>query len=213
VGRSLALIAPVAPLLIAVLRLTMPYNTLDSSRTMLAKVAAHPGREQLLLVLGTFGLTLCIPAYLAIARLTQRERPRLTTAALTLAVLGYVGGALALLTDQLLLSIAHVGLSAAPGLRLYDDVAGGFTASFGTWAFVFGHVVGTILLGVALVRSRAIPRWAGWAVLLSQPIHFVSAVVITSHPLDFAGWMLLAVGFLVAARQIRRAGVAAPTAS
>lgn len=52
--------------------------------------------------------------------------------------------------------------------------------------FVVGHVIGTVLLGIAMWRSRAVPRWAAAITAVAQPLHFVAAVVIASHPLDLS---------------------------
>jgi hypothetical protein len=70
--------------------------------------------------------------------------------------------------------------------------------------FVVGHVVGTVLLGCALLRVAVVPRAAAWAVLVSQPVHFVAAVILGSHLLDLVGWGLNAVGFLAIALLVRR---------
>ena len=35
-----------------------------------------------------------------------------------------------------------------------------------------------ILLGVALLRGRAVPAWAAWALIVSQPLHVVFAVIV-----------------------------------
>jgi hypothetical protein len=35
--------------------------------------------------------------------------------------------------------------------------------------------------------------------MISQPLHIVAAVIVTSHPLDLAAWGMQAVGFAVAA--------------
>lgn len=60
--------------------------------------------------------------------------------------------------------------------------------------FVIGHVVGTVLLGLALLRSRRIPAWAAWAVTVSQPLHFVATVIIGSPQVDLVAWGLTALG-------------------
>ena len=60
--------------------------------------------------------------------------------------------------------------------------------------FVFGHLVGTVLLGVALWRSHAVHWLFAVALTISQPIHLVSAMT-GNHPLDLVGWGLTAVGF------------------
>lgn len=63
--------------------------------------------------------------------------------------------------------------------------------------FVFGHLIGTIILGMALWRSRAVPAWIAWALAVSQPVHLLSAMT-GNHPLDLIGWGLTAVGFAAA---------------
>jgi hypothetical protein len=64
--------------------------------------------------------------------------------------------------------------------------------------FVLGHVIGTILLGAAMWRSRVVARWAAVAVMVSQPVHIVAAVIIPNHTLDMFGWGLQAAGFAAA---------------
>ncbi len=61
--------------------------------------------------------------------------------------------------------------------------------------FVAGHVIGTVLLGIAMWRSHVGPRWAAVAVAISQPIHAIAAIVLVSHTLDLVGWGLQAAGF------------------
>ena len=53
--------------------------------------------------------------------------------------------------------------------------------------FVFGHLIGTIILGLALWRSHAVPSWAALLLAVSQPIHLAS-VLLGSRPLDLVGW-------------------------
>ena len=52
--------------------------------------------------------------------------------------------------------------------------------------FVVGHVLGTILLGVGMLRWRVVPVWAAVATIVAQPIHFVAAVIVSSQTLDLA---------------------------
>jgi hypothetical protein len=72
--------------------------------------------------------------------------------------------------------------------------------------FPVGHILGLILLAVALWRGRVIPGWA--AVLLggSQVLHLVFAVIVPIHALDGCAWLLTAAGFAIAARALLREG-------
>ncbi len=88
-------------------------------------------------------------------------------------------------TDQLLWSVQEAGLSDSQAAALFS--AAHPTIGVATGIFVVGHVVGTVLLGIALVRSGRVPAWAGWAVAVSQPIHFVATVFLGSPQVDFVG--------------------------
>jgi hypothetical protein len=70
--------------------------------------------------------------------------------------------------------------------------------------FVLGHVIGTVLLGLALLRSRTVPGWAAIVTAVAQPLHFVALVIVGSRELDFAAWTLNAVAFAVVAFAIVR---------
>ena len=61
-------------------------------------------------------------------------------------------------------------------------------------------MVGTVLLGLALLRARAVPVTVGWAMAVSQPLHFVAFVVLGVQALDVVAWTLTAVGMAFAAR-------------
>jgi hypothetical protein len=63
--------------------------------------------------------------------------------------------------------------------------------------FVFGHLIGTIILGLALWRSCTVPSWAALLLAVSQPIHLAS-VLLGNRPLDLVGWAGTAVGFAAA---------------
>ena len=68
--------------------------------------------------------------------------------------------------------------------------------------FVVGHVLGTVLFGIALLRSGRVPAWAAWAVAISQPLHFIATVFVGSPTLDLIGWSLTGVGLAVVARAL-----------
>src|SRR5262249_23692404 len=36
--------------------------------------------------------------------------------------------------------------------------------------WVLGHLLAYVLLGIALLRARAVPPWAGWALIASAPL-------------------------------------------
>ena len=203
VGKGLlALIVPLGPFAVAVLRYVLPYDTTATPEQVSQGVIAQPGRESLVLWLGLVAAFTLVPAVLAIGRLTRGRSPRLTLAALALLVPGYLAVPWMIGLDQLLWTGARAGLPAEALTGLATSTHP--TVGIAEGVFVLGHVVGTILLGVALWRSRAVPRWAALITIISQPLHFTAAVLVGSHPLDLVAWSLNGIGFAVAALAILR---------
>ncbi len=198
-----ALVA-IGPAAIAILRFVLPYDTTDSSRTMAEKVIAHSTKESAVIWLSLVAILAMVPAVIWVGRYARHGAPRLGTAALALMVPGYLALGGLLSSDVLLWSGAKAGLSAASLARMYDHL---HPAVFVAEAvFVVGHVIGTVLLGLALWHAPSVARWIAVAVVVCQPLHFIAAVVVSNHPLDLAAWGLNAVAFAAIAVTVRRTG-------
>jgi hypothetical protein len=104
-------------------------------------------------------------------------------------------------SDAFTWSAGTAGVDPATITRIADVTHG--SVDVAGIAFVAGHVLGTILLGIAMWRSGVGGRWAAVAVAVSQPLHLIS-VIISSHPLDLVGWGLQAVGFAAVGLAILR---------
>jgi hypothetical protein len=199
-----ALVLPVGPAAVALLRLVLPYDTVDDPTTIAAKVIARPGAQSLVISLGLVATLTLVPAVLWIAGLTRRRAPRLTVAAVLLLVPAYLVLGWIVASDLLLWAGARNGLDTATLAALYERAhPAAVTADL---IFVVGHVVGTVLLGLAMWRSRTVPRWAAAVTVIAQPLHFVAAVIVASHPLDLVAWGLNAVGFAAAGLAIATGG-------
>lgn len=192
---AVALLLPIGPAAVAVLRYALPYDTVDDSATMASKALAAPDRMSLVLWLGFIAVLTLVPAVYVVGRLTRQRAPRLTMIAMLLLIPGYLSLGWLTAEDQFLWSGAKSGLDAGGITRLIDSIhpTGAVAGVF----FVLGHVVGTILLGAAIWRARVVARWAAAAVIVSQPIHLFAAVIVPNHTLDLIGWSLQAVGFAV----------------
>ncbi len=70
--------------------------------------------------------------------------------------------------------------------------------------FVIGHIVGVVLLGIALWRGGILPGWARFILAISQPLHLVFAVIAPNQLLDGCAWLLTAIGFALAAVSVPR---------
>ena len=105
-------------------------------------------------------------------------------------------------SDVLLWVGVHAGVDEATLVRLYSTDHP--TTMVAAGVFVLGHVIGTVLLGVALWCSSAVPRWAAALTLVTQPLHFTAAVLLGSPTLDLAAWGLNVLGFAAAGLAILR---------
>jgi hypothetical protein len=193
-GRTLlALLLPIGPAAVAILRYVLPYDTTNSSTEVAREVAAHQTAQNAVVWLGFVAMLTLVPAVLAVAKVARQESPRLAALGVALLVPGYLVLGWLVASDAAVLFAVREGLPLNVAAEAYESLHPGMLAAGGI--FVIGHVVGTVLLGCALLRGTTVPRWAAIAVLVSQPLHFVAAVIVSSHELDLFAWGLNAVGF------------------
>lgn len=199
----LALTAPVMAAVIAVLRYALPFNTLDTPDEAFARLVADPTFTSAQLWFG-FLTPVVISGILAVLWLTRRRVPVLSTVAAVLCVLGYTALTAADSVSPVLADlVAHGRLDATsvrPIAAALEAMPQPMTA---VTVFVIGHLAGTVLLGIALWRSRALPAWVGIALAVSQPVHLVSAMT-GNHPLDLAAWGVTALCMGVAGVAVLR---------
>jgi hypothetical protein len=69
--------------------------------------------------------------------------------------------------------------------------------------FVLGHILGAILMGLALRGSIATVGWL--AMLLTTPMHVLAFVVLQMPAMDLAAWMLMTLAFVCCAIKIIQA--------
>ena len=200
-----AVLLPIGPLGVAILRGLMPYWTSDGSEDMVAGIAAHPDRTETMLWVFFLAYPPLVLAPLVIGFVTRYAAPRLSTWGAGLTFLGFVGLGAVGSTDLQVHAMTQDGFNQSSIVQAYDAVAGHPVASVSVGLFVIGHIVGMILLGIAVAKSGLVPAWVGVAIAVSQPVHFVSAVVIPSRWLDVTlGWGLTTIGFAFVAAAIWR---------
>jgi hypothetical protein len=196
---ALALITPIGPLAVAGVRVLLPYRTTDDSRSVAAAVAAHPGAASAVLWLDLVAVLTLLVGVVVVSTVAVRAAPALGTMGAVLAVAGF--GALSMgpiPADPTVEGAVRAGLDPATTARVLDAMAAHPSAQVATGLFVLGHILGTVLLGAALWRGRAVPVWAALALIMSQPLHFVFAVITPNSALDATAWLLTAIGFAAA---------------
>lgn len=200
--RAAVLIAPIGPLAIGVLRGILPYDTVDDPTTIAEKVAANPAAQSAVLWLAYLALLTLPVGVLVAARLAVRARPVLGGIAAVLAWIGFTSLFFLVAADQVALAAPAAGVPPATVAALGTVIDAHPTSSVAALTFVAGHILGAVLLGITL--WRVIPRWAALALVVSQPLHLVFAVVVPNHLLDAVAWSLTGVGFAAAAVVLAR---------
>lgn len=194
-----AVILPIPATCVAVGRL---FQTDDSdTRRALDLIAANPDRQFTFALLGFIGLVCVVPAFLAAASLSRRRRPVLTTIALAVNLAGYLGAFAMAAIDNLYL----IGASLPPEQRdvaaiVIDKMWSSGIPGVSTGLFVLGHILGAILMGLALRGSIATVGWL--AMLLTTPVHVLAFVVLQMPALDLAAWLLMTLAFICCAIKI-----------
>jgi hypothetical protein len=201
---GLATVVVLGPLSITLLRAILPYHTADEAATIAAKVATHQTAQTLQLWLTFVAMVTLIPAVIMVGSLAARRARTLAAWGTALAVAGFSLLFATTAIDFAALAGAQSGLGVDATATLLDSLNNSPLQIVATLAFVVGHIVGVILLGVALLRGRVIPAWAAWALIVSQPLHVVFAVIVPSNPLDAGAWALTTVAFAMAAVTIGR---------
>ncbi|HVL86245.1 MAG TPA: hypothetical protein VM367_18415 [Pseudonocardia sp.] len=190
-------VAAAGPLAIAAVRAILPYDTVDDPATIVTAVQAAPGPTSAVLWL-VLVAALTLPLGVVIAGgLARRHRPVFGTVAAVVAWLGFVPIFAVAGLDQLGRAAGIAGLSVEQTVAVATAMDSHPAATLALGMFVVGHVLGAVLLGLAL--WRVIPRWAAAALMVSQPMHFVFAIIVPNHALDALAWSLTAVGFAAAA--------------
>jgi hypothetical protein len=75
--------------------------------------------------------------------------------------------------------------------------------------FVLGNLVGTFLLGLALLRSHAVPAWAAAAVMAWPPLH-ITGLIVGSEWFEVTGAALQGIGFAVVGMHLLGAAGSTP---
>jgi hypothetical protein len=107
---------------------------------------------------------------------------------------GYAGYLAVLLQSVTVLAMADRGGPVADYAGVLDAAQQNPSAAWVFLLFILGNLVGTLLLGVALWRSRSVPRWAAATIVAWPPLH-VTGLVAGTEWFEVAGAVLQGIGF------------------
>jgi hypothetical protein len=172
--------------------------------------AMNPQVMQLFLLVSLILPYLYALSYVGLGLLAMKRSPWLATLGM---VCGFAAGIVwAVIADSItmLLSMAQVGLNPLFVTVEHQYYASWLIVTFGA-LWLFGHLFGYILLGIALLRARVIPRWAAWLFIVSAPLMGPIAYGVNVGLLQILGFVLVFIASVPAAlAMLRRPGEPAP---
>jgi hypothetical protein len=173
----------------------------DSVATSLTKIAAHQS-DQRALVVADLIAAFMLPAMLYLMRLSRRGAPRLAVIGGTIAFVGWLGAIISLGGSDVLLYHASRLPERATAVSLVKSVVNdpGFVVPEA--AFLIGHLLGMLLLGIGLWRSRAVPVWAAALVGVGPIVHLF--VHDAARVVDAGAYALVLIGMIGCAASLLR---------
>ena len=172
--------------------LVSPVNEGGSASEQVTAAAAHAPAMGTAVVLDVL-LLLLLPAVLYAGMVAGGTVSRLAVTGTALSFVSMLGAGYLLAEDVVIRAAAaqpeHTAAVAVISAYEHSAVVTGLTVFY-----LAGHVIGFILLGIALVRSRAVPAWAGIALCL-WPVAEILGEGAGVRALAAAGFALLALAF------------------
>jgi hypothetical protein len=184
---ALAIALPVGPLLVTLARAVMPYWTSDDPATVVAKMAAAPELSTTLLWLGAFLTPCMLISMLTLGYVARRGAPVLATIGTVLSFGAYSLWGATGNFDYTATVLLGAGYSVDDVTTLTGHLDSTTLSMVVGTFWVLGHILGLVILAIALHRARVLPLWAAIVMALSQPVHLLSAVILPSRWLDVVG--------------------------
>lgn len=163
----------------------------------LALFGAHPTLVRAGVTAGMIGCLLLIPAVLGVFRLVPGDSRggRTITVGGVLMIAGYVCYFAVLQSSYVIVAMAELGGDPA---RFAAAIDASQADPWAVWLFplfVLGNLVGTLLVAIGLLRSRAVPIWAAVGIGLWPPLHVIGLVFFGNEIPQVVGAVGQAVGF------------------
>src|SRR5262249_32845411 len=150
------------------------YGLLDSVAALRA-IDGHAARTATADVFVFTGAFLAAPATLALMRVLDTRSPKLAAIGGALHLLGWIAIIGVVLGTVFGVQRVSGGAPTPDVMQLYRRIMSSVRV-IALNIIATLHVIGGVLLGIGLWRTRVVPLWAGVAATLAQPIHFVSNI-------------------------------------
>ncbi|MGW6278404.1 hypothetical protein [Kribbella sp. NPDC055071] len=185
--------------------MTLHGGTDETGADSLALATAHPGEARFATFAAIVGSLFMVPAAIAAMRVIGSRSARLGFISGTLVAAGYICYFGVGVFNTVVLAMAEHGGPMGDFASVLDASQGGDPA-FGWIFFVFilGNIVGTLMLGIALLRSKAVPTFAAAFITAWPPLHIVGLFVLGNEWPEVLGGVLQLIGFVAVGNRVLR---------
>lgn len=181
--------------------LVSPVKHADGTAAQVAAAAAHGSAMRWSIILDV-PILFVIPAVLFAGYLVRGSRIASIGVALTFTTALSAGY---LLAQDIVTWAAAQQADRSTAVAVAGAFGSNGVISLVVVAYLVGHTVGFILLGIALARSRAVPTWAGIA-MCAWPVFEMAGEATNVTAIAALGFALLSVSFIACAVALVRAG-------
>jgi hypothetical protein len=197
----LAIVAPLPMLCMGIVYVIKPFEGDAPLPDTAAAITAHRQLFEVSLWLGLPFLVGLIPAVIAVAWVTRRRTPVLTTVGAVWTLLGCLSAFSLLVPDDLLAYLAVTERLDLATIAALDQAWWALPVTgAAALLFISGIVVGLPLLGIAMWRSRVAPRWMASALIIGGATH----PFLPNHVVAGIGLLVASIGFAAATRALLR---------
>ncbi|MFV0435167.1 MAG: hypothetical protein ACK5LO_14490 [Leucobacter sp.] len=162
----------------------------------------YPAQFTAMSLLAFAGSLVLVPGALAALRVLRPTKPRLALWAAVSLIMGYFvyGGSVLRNADQIGLAVAGFGPTVASALD-----ANPYLAAFNPLMilFLWGNLVGPILLGIAVILSRSFPWYVGALIMAWSVLHPIGLILGTEAGAVAGGALQIIGCAFLAARALR----------
>jgi hypothetical protein len=144
-----------------------------TARGALEIAASHPAADIAFSCVAMLGCLVLIPAMLGAMGLMRETAAALSLVSGVLVIAGYVCYFALLFQGLDSVALARHGGPSADNVAVQDQLSNTVVFVVVALTFVVGNLVGTFLLGLALLRSHTVPRWAAYAVVAWPVLHIL----------------------------------------
>jgi len=163
------------------------------SAVIAANIAANAGTNLWHLLFGMFALFLFPFGTLGMTMLALRRSPWLATIGGFLALIGLFAFIVFAGQEDLSYLMAQMG-GGSQLVALWDRFNTDPLMTAYLYIFIIGHLIGPMLLGIGLGRTRLIPAWAAWAIILRTPLQIAGFFTHIGLSVEIVTYGLLLIG-------------------